>query len=308
MKFRKYKESDIPQIIEVWEIHSGWGKLTERQFRQWFVDAPYGEVEIIVAEENNTILGLIMFTPCRINCNGTELKGARISAPVIHGNHRVAKYSPNHPVLKLYTTGMENLKAEGFDIVYAYPVRGFLTALKALQFVTGFSWKTETFSCCSVKTKSFKTPNKYTINKVLSFSKEYDILFNRIISTNKSFCGVSRTGEWLGYKLGDFINYEIRSKFDKELLGYISLRPSDNLMVDFLSLNEETGIILIQYLLNSLHESNNSEKELMLMKTNTLKSILSNFNLNSVEYKFGFGYSMLNKRINTDSWYNMPLD
>ncbi len=316
MEYREYKESDIPSLIKLWKENSEWGEISENDFKEWHIDTPYEKVEIIVAiDSNEGIVGQMMFTPCRIHCNKNVYKAARISAPILHKDFRTIKYSLNHPILKLYINGMSLIKKKGFDIAYVYPDRGWLTALRGLQVVTKFRWETKLFECSSIDFKQTDLINEYSFARVTNFSNDYDLLFNQVCANQSIFCGIVRTEKWLTYKLGGFINYELREKASSKLLGYISVRPKDGLLVDFLFLNNEVGKYLLNLTLNELALMKEFEfDKLLIMKILPLFEILKEFDVNSVDYKFGFGYCILNPDLRTrneillNNWYNMPLD
>ncbi len=302
-------------LLKLWKENSDWGEITEKDFTEWFINTPYDKVEIIVlVDQTDHIFGQIVFTPCRIWCNGKLFKAVRISAPIIQKDFRSIKYSLNHPVLKLYNAGMNVLKEKGFDIVYAYPAKGWLTALRGLQLLTGLRWKTRFFETCSIEIDHEVICNKYSLAKTTGFSMAYDHFFHQVTSERNDFCGIVRSSKWLQYKLGDFINFELRNNSDSALLGYISVRPRDGLLSDFLCLDEKTGKILIRMALNELSQDNALEiKKMIMMRSPFMNEVIKEFNTIPVDYKFGFGYCILNPELSKysdhlDKWYNMPLD
>src|SRR5688572_30628633 len=90
LTFRPYQKKDIGQIIQLWEKHSGFGGISESTFEQWFINTPFDPCEIIVAEnEENNIIGQMVFMPSRIMVNGRVVKSMRVAAPIIHSDFKL---------------------------------------------------------------------------------------------------------------------------------------------------------------------------------------------------------------------------
>src|SRR5688572_948673 len=106
---RLFREEDLPSILELWEEASGWGSLTETEFRRWYLKTPDGPCIIVVAvDENNKIVAQEIFSPARMHLAGNELTALRISAPILHQSIRQRDIrNSDHPAIAMFHVGIK---------------------------------------------------------------------------------------------------------------------------------------------------------------------------------------------------------
>jgi hypothetical protein len=128
MTCRLAREDDMPALLRLWREGTDWGALTPRQWREWYVETPYGEAPIVVAVDEDTgeIEGQLVFSPSLVCVDGREVSACRPCAPLLTREARgsLAGFLVNplrHPVVVLYTHGVEVLRARGCGLLYMVP-------------------------------------------------------------------------------------------------------------------------------------------------------------------------------------------
>jgi hypothetical protein len=136
--YRRYRETDLPGVLSLWNKQTSWGSLTAEEWRQWYVDTPFGEACVVVAvNDMQEVLGQFVFTPALIQVNKRRLRGLRPSAPIVStilaADARNA-HPDQHPVAAMYRLATKVLQDDGYDLIYMLPDPRWL---RALQLVPG---------------------------------------------------------------------------------------------------------------------------------------------------------------------------
>jgi hypothetical protein len=137
--YRRYQEADIPGLLRLWMEETPWGSLTAEEWRQWYVETPFGEACVVVAvdEDKQEILGQFVFTPSLVQANRRQLRALRPSAPIVGKDLLAAVRDANpdeHPVAAMYRFATKVLQNQGYDLIYMLPDPRWL---RALQLVPG---------------------------------------------------------------------------------------------------------------------------------------------------------------------------
>jgi hypothetical protein len=131
--FRQYEEGDLPAILHLWSEESGWGGITVEQFNTWFVNTPYGNSLIVVAENaEGKVIGQIVYAPTRMHVNGREIRSLRGAAPILSREMRGENIRDfNHPAFAMIRAGFEIAQEAGYQFVYSFPAFGWLGLFKS---------------------------------------------------------------------------------------------------------------------------------------------------------------------------------
>src|SRR5260370_7079154 len=112
-----------------------WGSLTAEEWRQWYVETPFGEACVVVAvdEDKQEILGQFVFTPSLVQANRRQLRALRPSAPIVGKDLLAAVRDANpdeHPVAAMYRFPTKVLQNQGYALIYMLPDPRCLPALQ----------------------------------------------------------------------------------------------------------------------------------------------------------------------------------
>jgi hypothetical protein len=122
LTYRLYEEKDLPHVLRLWEESSGWGAITEEQFHQWYLNTPYGPCIVIVAsDEDDNVVGQLVFTPSHVQVTNKVLKAVRAAAPILHESFKGGKiHNTNIPFLRcLEKDG--NCETTGIQYYLSFP-------------------------------------------------------------------------------------------------------------------------------------------------------------------------------------------
>ena len=129
LTYRLYEESDMEAILWLWENHSGWGGLTQQQFKEWFVHTPYGNCLIVVAvDDRNEVKGQLILSPSRIIVEGKVVNTLRGAAPILDPSLRQSTLrSASHPAFALLKNACTIAAEKGYNFLYSFPAFGWLS-------------------------------------------------------------------------------------------------------------------------------------------------------------------------------------
>ncbi|HZH66614.1 MAG TPA: GNAT family N-acetyltransferase [Flavisolibacter sp.] len=323
LTYRLYEEKDLPHVLRLWEESSGWGAITEEQFHQWYLNTPYGPCIVIVAsDEDDNVVGQLVFTPSHVQVTNKVLKAVRAAAPILHESFKGGKITQyEHPVFAMFRKGMEIAKQQGFSIIYLFPALGWTTVLKlfpryGLPDMQPASYSCFSFSLQDPSTFYPKQDDRYVELLTIPFSSEYDQLWKEAASAFPIHCGVMRNASWLNWKLGGHTVFEIRDRPTKKLSGYIAVKKETGLIVDVLAKDSNNLIKNIQAVVHTLHYQNPDRISTPYTQLNGMYSSLfqSLFpNVETINFSFAFGCCSLNEAIGAEqvspqNWYMMPND
>jgi hypothetical protein len=137
LAYRTHTRDDEPALIRLWSEETGWDRVTAETWGHRLLRTPLGEAVIIVAadEETGRIVGQLNFIPSLVCVDGREVPAYRPFAPVLSKEARgsLAGFLVNplrHPVVALYTHGVEALRARGCGLLYMVPDPGWVRLLR----------------------------------------------------------------------------------------------------------------------------------------------------------------------------------
>lgn len=323
LTYRLYKEKDLTGIISLWANYSGWGAITEQEFNDWYINTPYGSCPVVVAEnESNEIVGQLSLIPTAILIDGKEIKGLRISAPVLHEDFRLHDLrSMDHPAFLMIKHAIEQGKEMGYSILYALPALGWLGLLKLFPRFGLPDIKTSSFGCVAISLSDDSilqhiSKDNIAINVVNSFDESFNELWKEASISFPIHCGIIRNSQRNYWKISHHLVFEIKQ--GNRLIGYAAYKKEDGLLVDILARNpDELKTVLLSSIM-AMHKSS-AEKvavnfdEIKLMCAPQMSTIINIIPHKPVNFQFAFGCYPLVPFINDNSilpenWYIMPCD
>ncbi len=324
LKFRLFKE-DIPALLALWEENSGWGELSEEEFRRWFLNTPEGNCIIVVAEnENGKIIGQEVFTPSIIWVAGKEKKALRVSAPILAKEIRANMEQSVFPLLEMYKLGLQTAAERGYSVMYSFPVRAWLILFKLSTKMGMYKVETAEYDCYSLSLKSvssndFSADKELNVSLLEEFNCDFDSLWESAKENFPINCAIARNWERLQWKLklgGDWV-LQARST-DGELIGYVVINKKTSLLVDMLTRTPEDLENVFSAAIKTLCESEDLSEltnlqEIKLVKTDVFAYIIEKFNFAKIDFKFAFCCYSIDDEItaqmvNSACWYMMPND
>lgn len=320
--YRLCEEKDIQGILRLWGEESDWGAITLQQFKEWFLNTPYGDCIIIVAtDDSNEIIGQIAFMPSLIYVNGTEIKALRVAAPILHKSYRFTGNDfTEHPMCNMFRYGVEIAMQRGYFLAYIFPARGWLRAIKAIS-NSDIHWETATFNSFSISLSASSNSRNISDENINysfadSFTNEYNQLWSEAVESLPIDCGIVRRKEWLKYRLSSHITIEARTKDTGKLIGYCTIKRKSGLLVDLLARNtSDVQKTLIGAINMLFHLQSNQElvpfKKITGMLTPLIQEAAKSLELEPLDYKFDFGCCVFGQFIDFEhikpaKWHMMP--
>ncbi|MEB2778197.1 hypothetical protein SYJ56_23000 [Algoriphagus sp. D3-2-R+10] len=293
--FREYVDSDLKEVLDLWEYFSGWGRPEESEFKMW-LPGPFGDAIIFLAtDKSDKIVGQIFYTPTLMYLSSMEVKAVKISAPIIHEEYRSSVYAESKSlVVELFLEGNKYIKEKGYNWLYTMPAYGWVKSLKSIHKVGLFPWKIQIFPCLQILEEDVED-TKYTLHELNGFTNEFNLIWEKFKLKNSNLSFINRSKEWLNYK---WRNDLIVGIFDleKKLTGYFVIKKNSGLILDFLMI-EFIDVPLLFKKLKKFHllwieKAIPIEKqELKIISNDFLKPFLDQLKTQYVEYKFVFGIS-----------------
>ncbi|WP_296704827.1 GNAT family N-acetyltransferase [Algoriphagus sp.] len=118
MEIRKSEEADIPQIISLLKVSLG-EALTPKSISLWkwkHLDNPFGQSPVLVAVDDNQIIGVRAFLTWEFVVNGNLVKACRAVDTAIHPD-----YQGKGIFSKLTLSLIDKIKLEGIDFIFNSP-------------------------------------------------------------------------------------------------------------------------------------------------------------------------------------------
>ena len=122
--YRMHTREDEPALVRLWAKYGGGGDAPLESWRSRFMSSPLGETVIALAVDRATgeLAGHMLFVPCLVSVEGSEIPGYRACAVVLSDTaRRVFVTRGKHPLLRLYNCGREALRSRGAGIIYMLP-------------------------------------------------------------------------------------------------------------------------------------------------------------------------------------------
>jgi hypothetical protein len=323
LKYRLFAKPDTNAILDLWANHSGWGPITEGQFIEWNFNNPYEPNLIVIAENaDGDVIGQETFIPTRIWNNGKEIKAIKAVAPILHRDFRQQDLRNfKHPALEMLKTGITEAIARGYGIGYSFPAHGWLSVAKLLPRMLEYPFQSYAFGCAAISLTSGKNyqekfPETQTTIAGL-FSPEYDTLWEEAKSGLPVQTAVIRNQHWLQWKFGSHIVVELRNAHGA-LRAYCAVRKNSGLIEDIFAVTYPEMAEALSAAVRALHVKNPGRHEssftsLKIMMTDQVKTLLTNFDYDSVDFQFAFAAFTLDPGLDASgmhhsSWFMMPND
>ena len=325
LTYRLFEERDLPSLLRLWE-EAGWGTLTTEQWREWFIETPYGACLVTVAVDGGgKVVAQEMFTPSVMSVDGREVRALRISAPIMHKEIRGGSLRRGeHPVYSLCKTAVEAASALGFGLIYSLPEHGWLPIFRLFPSFGLPRFAEADYSCVALPVEAScddTTPfgdERLVAHPVAEFHEEYDELWRSAKETFPINCGVVRRRDWLRFRNGGRICVEVRDTSDNSLVGYTATKKQTGLLADILARDpRELERVLAATLRWFASARGRSVPEAMthlkVMRTPVLASALEGFGGEIVDYKFAFTCATIDaalppETIAPERWHVMPGD
>lgn len=323
LTYRLFTEADLPGIFSLWENYSGWGSITEQQFNDWYVNTPYGSCPVVIAENGSgELVGQLSFIPTPILIGGKEVKGLRLSAPILHKDFRLHDLrSADHPAFLMIKHGMDIARELGYSILYSLPAYGWFGLLKMLPRFGLPDIKTASYDCVSISLTDNKTfedymPGDFDITVIDKFDNSFDELWKESSISFPINCGIVRNSRLLNWKVSNHLVFKIKK--GESLIGYAAYKKKDGLLVDIFARTPEALKDVLLSSVKTMHCSNEKKintdfEEIKLMCNPQLAPIIKTIATTPVNFRFAFccyplTISANNKHLLPENWYVMPGD
>ncbi len=319
LSYRIFKQSDLEKVLELWEKYSGWGAISEQQFHDWHMNTPYGDCMIIVAEDSvDGVIGQMIFVPSKVYIDGSEKKSYRIMAPIINNNFRGFDIKDiEHPAYAMFRFGIKEAKKNDHNIIYFLPSLGWVATVRTFPKYGLPEASIAINDCLRLKLNDDNIfPDKHSDYYVQpgNFNEEYDQLWEGAINSLPIQCAVARHAIWLKWKKAPHLLFEMRSKTNHQLKGYIVIKKDAGLVVDLLagSIEEMQSVVLLTVQLLHQNNSDNQEQkftEIKLMQTPVIDKVLLSIPHDKIDFRFAFVHFFLCEQIpENKEWFIMPDD
>jgi hypothetical protein len=308
---RLFKLDDLPGILRLWRDDSGWGEITEEQWRSWYVDTPWGESIISVVEDSSgEIVGQGAMNPFDVRLGKEVGVGYRVSAPILRTEIRTGSaLSPNHPSRRMLKLGMETAKQRGAMIAYAMPLaawRGFFSRIPGFQ--------VQLFKCAVInltEKRSDSVAEPLIVERTTTFEGEHIQLWESAFRNMRVQAGVERNAKLMTYRSSNQLTLNIRTA-DSKLLGYVEIKSKTGLVVDLVAkTTQDIGRIInaVSHSLRSgVHRLDDDVKSLKVMVTPQIQPHVDSIGSLPDDYKFLFCVCPLSNHVDPDmvlpsQWY-----
>jgi len=312
-------------MLRLWEAESGWGAITEKQWREWYLETPHGESLVVVAaQESGEVVGQQVFTPTLVEVNDRELRALRLSAPILHKDFRRQIRRTDHPMIGLYLTAMELAVEQKYSFIYALPEYAWLPFFQWLTRSGLHPFATAEYGCLALALDEnadsidVSAINGLTVSIAAEFGEDYNKLWNEAKKSFPINCAVIRKPHWLNWKIGGHLTLEVRHASDRSLVGYVAVKKESGLLVDMLARKPEdlSGVVIAALRMLKSEEGRatlNGINSLKAMETPILRPLLRELGFAPVEFKFAFICDNLDplladETIAPEQWYLMPND
>jgi hypothetical protein len=320
--YRPFEETDMEGILELWETYSGWGGITEQQFRDWYINTPNGPCLTVVAtNEAGRIVGQKVFIPRKFYQNGQCQMAFRVVAPILSDEIRLPSLIDlRHPVQAMFKCAMQEAISRGFKMIYAFPASGWSLWMKAFYRFKLPSWSLSTYRCFKIEIGQQpqfqdKGHTGMRVNEVDQLKDDWEEI-GPSIALNETETGFIKSKAWVNWKYGNdriFCFYR-----EGKMEGYLVLKNGTHLIQDG-NARSKTGFnSMFTFLLNYLRNQPGhfpGPKVLTIsgMLTPFWESMLKGVNYSLVDYSFVFGMFPLHEEpgkqsFSTEQWNVFPGD
>ena len=310
-----YKEADqehFKGVISLWKENTEWGEITEEQLKGW-LNAPYSQALLLVIVDNNDkVLGQCIVSPTVFNTPRGDVKAARISAPIVSNDLRGSNLlDPDHPINKLFRFAFEQSIKHNIDLVYMYPFASWVRVLQIAHHYGFPHFSIRKFKLYKTSVLENDIDTSFKVKQCRTVTDEHEKIWKKYQDKNKEFA-IDRSKNWLEYKGGDFLKFEIFEK--EELIGFVIYDQRKNLIYDLIAVSkekhEQIGLAVTNYLLNNRLTKNDVIK---FLGTDTLLSAMRGTIFQPLDFEHVFAAASLGSAYSFDdleqkSWYLTSLE
>jgi hypothetical protein len=137
--YRLFQGEDVPGLLRLWQKKPEWGTLTPEEWREWYVQTPFGDAAVVVAvnRASEEVVGQMVFAPSLLLVSGREVPAYRVNVPILArpltwAAHDVRPF--DHPLAAMYLHGIKALRDRRRGLIYAVPDPRWLRALQVTPF------------------------------------------------------------------------------------------------------------------------------------------------------------------------------
>jgi hypothetical protein len=327
LTYRLFEERDLPSLLDLWE-EAGWGSLTEKQWREWYLETPYGAALVTVAvDDAGEVAAQEMFMPSLLKVNGREVRALRFSAPILRTEMRGGSLRRDeHPMIGLYKTAAEAARSRGFSVVYSMPDYAWLPIFRLAPRFGLPSFAETSYGCASLPCESVLEgevaagADEVTAQPIAEFGEEYGELWRAAKESFPIECGVVRGREWLRFRNSGRIAVEVRERGNRRLVGYTATKRQTGLLADALARTSADLPRVLAATLRWLASERGAAMvpealtHLKVMLTPALAAAVEAFDSEPVDYRFAFTCNTFDaaalplEALAPERWYLMPGD
>ena len=230
LTYRIFNENDIPGILSLWEKFSGWGEISEKQFKDWHINTPNGPCTIVIAQtQDGEIIGQMVFRPTMVLINGSKVVGYRVMAPILNNNFRESDLrSYDHPSHCMIRLGNAHAIANNIQVIFFSPSIGWVPILKVFPGYGLPDTQVALFDCIGIDVSKINADkaNETELLQVETgiISEKYEKLWERFIVNCKINNAISRSADWLQWRRGDDLILEANDVETQELKGVVIIK------------------------------------------------------------------------------------
>lgn len=201
LTYRFYQEEDLPTLVRFWEEETKWGKITAEQWRQQFLENPYGEptITLLTKADTGEVLGQFIFIPYLLCVNGREVMAFRPFAPIITKAAR-GFLGGAHPIVEMYWHGVKGLQARGGSLIYMVPDPRWRRIFRMYSFPFVLSGSFPLWSLPMPLAAPWPLDDGYTMKPLQVWDQRVDELWDK--ASRLHGCLVLRNSKTLAWKIG----------------------------------------------------------------------------------------------------------
>ena len=324
LTYRLFQSNDVPGLLRLWEQHSGWGAITEEQWREWFLDTPNGSCLVVVAlDDEGEVAGQEVFTPTNIEVSGQQLRALRVSAPILRQNlRRPSIRQHDHPIVQMLLTGTEAARVSGFDVIYGMPEHAWLPVFRWMTRVGLPDFAEAEYGCMILNldeqtlSRLDQIANKHDLKPEPAsiIGDEYEQLWLKAKQAFPVQCGVIRDPSWVRFRNGGRFTIEVRHTVTNELVGYVAFKKQNQLLADILAREPKDLLPVLATAVSHLPTlAKGANVTVRAMATPLLLPVLDNLGFETADYQFAFVCNSLNESVAKHTvapelWYLTPGD
>lgn len=224
LKYEFHTNATLPRVEKLWREAALWGDQFD-QIRNWYDSAPFGRFHIIVATDtaSGETVGQFCFATTRAVASGVEISAVRPFGTIVTPamSQAVSVSSPlDHPVIAMYSSGIQELQAIGVQLVYMLPDPRWLRLFKMFP-----ATQTGTFPLWSLGLpldKPMVLSQEFSVVPFKASDERLNHLWKK--SSRLHNCMLLRNAAMLRWKISGHAYTTIAIERDGELVGIVASR------------------------------------------------------------------------------------